>query len=167
MYTPTALCENEIRRSNPEFSPDIFTELTPIHFSDNELTAIMERVPNLNPLHTISEITLPNRHLTESEIGAWIVEYNEMGGSTAFEIGVVREVNRTRERYGLRPLVLDPALIMSARMKAQEFADLQYFAHYSLVHSSPFRAAQMLGFEGLAYLKRLPAREVTAPMHLC
>jgi uncharacterized protein YkwD len=141
-------CEIELRRNNPDLSPVIFTDLAPIHFSDGELTAMMESVPNLNPLHTISEITLPNRSLTESEIEEWIAEYNEMGGATAFEIGVVREVNRVREQYGLRPLALDPALMMSARMKAQEFADLQYFAHTSPVHGSPFQAARMLGFEG-------------------
>jgi uncharacterized protein YkwD len=148
VYVPHVPCAEEIRRNNPDLSPVIFTDLAPIHFSDDELTAMMERVPNLNPLHTRSEITLPNRHLTESEIETWIAEYNEMGGATAFEIGVVREVNRVRERYGLRPLALDTALMMAARMKTQEFADLQYFAHTSPVHGSPFQAARMIGFEG-------------------
>lgn len=147
VYVPAIPCEEEIRRSNPDLSPVIFTELAPIMFSYDELTAMMERVPHQNSLDTRSEITLPNRHLTAAE--AWIAEYNEMGGATAFEIGVVREVNRVRERYGLRPLALDPALMMSARMKAQEFGDLQYFAHTSPVHGSPFQAARMLGFEGL------------------
>ncbi|MCL2225092.1 MAG: CAP domain-containing protein [Defluviitaleaceae bacterium] len=155
VYVPHVPCAEEIRRNNPDLSPVIFTALAPIQFSDDELTAMMERVPNLNPLHTISEITLPKRSLTESEIEAWVAEYNEMGGATAFEIGVVREVNRVRERYGLRPLALDPALMMAARMKTQEFADLQYFAHTSPVHGSPFQTARMLGFEGFGVSETL------------
>ena len=148
VYITTIPCEEEIHRSNPELSPVIFTELTPLLFSDDELTSMIGRVPHQNPLDTQSAITLPNRRLTESELAAWITEYIEMGGATAFEVTVVREVNRVRERYGLRPLALDPALMMSARMKTQEFADLQYFDHTSPVHGSVTRAARMLGFEG-------------------
>jgi uncharacterized protein YkwD len=78
-----------------------------------------------------------------------------MGGATVFELAVVREVNRVRERYGLRPLALDPALMMSARLKTQEFGDLQYFAHTSPVHGSPTQASRMLGFEGFGVSETL------------
>jgi len=106
-------------------------------------------VPTQNPLDAISSITLPNRRLTEVELLVWIAEYNEMGGVTAFELAVVREVNRVRAYNGLHPLALDPALMMSARLKTQEFGDLQYFGHRSPVHGGVTEAALMFGFEGL------------------
>jgi len=131
-------------------SPVIFYDLTPILFTDEELTAMIERVPFQNPMYTRSSITLPNRRLTESELEAWITEYNEMGGATAFELGVIREINRVREQYGLHPLALNPSLMMSARLKTQEFGDLQYYSHYSPVHGTVSSASRMFGFEGFA-----------------
>jgi uncharacterized protein YkwD len=38
--------------------------------------------------------------------------------------------------------------MMSARLKTQEFGDLQYFAHTSPVHGSITAAARMFGFQG-------------------
>ena len=130
--------------------PVIFNDMTPIFFTDEELTLMIESVPHQGPLDTRSAITLPNRRLTETELEAWIYEYNEMGGPTAFDLGVVREVNRVRERYGLSPLYLCPALMLSARLKTQEFGDLQYFGHHSPVHGSPSVSARMFGFDGAA-----------------
>jgi uncharacterized protein YkwD len=130
-------------------TPILFYSYAPIYLSHNELTAIMEAAP-LNPMYTRSRITLPNRSLTEIELAAWIDEYNEMGGASAFELAVVQEVNRVRAEYGLHPLALSPTLMMSARLKTQEFGDLQYFGHYSPVHGTVTDAARMFGFEGLA-----------------
>ena len=130
--------------------PLIFTDFTPVLFSEYELTELIETVPHQNPLDTRSAITLPNRRLTEYELATWVDEYDEMGGVTAFELAVVREINRIREYYGLRPLAIDPALMMSARLKTQEFGDLQYVGHISPVHGSPTEAARMLGFGGLS-----------------
>jgi len=129
-------------------APLTFTCNTSILFTDEELTAIIDRVPHQNALDTQSAITLPNRQLTETELASWITEYAEMGGATAFELAVVREINQVRVEYGLRPLVLDPALMMSARLKTQEFGDLQYFAHTSPVYGTPRAMAQVFGFEG-------------------
>ena len=129
--------------------PFIFAGLTPVLLSYDELTALIESVPHQNPLDVRSDITLPNRRLTEDELAAWVYEYVEMGGVTAFELAVIREINRVREYYGVRPLALDPALMMSARLKTQEFGDLQYFSHTSPVHGSPSQMANMLGFEGI------------------
>jgi uncharacterized protein YkwD len=129
--------------------PVIFDDITPILFSDEELTVMIDNVPNEGPFETRSAITLPNRSLTESELAAWINEYNnEIGGASAFELGVIREVNRVRAQHGLRPLKLSPALMMSARLKTHEFADLQYYSHTSIVHGSPTAASRMFGFEG-------------------
>ena len=130
------------------YSPVIFGSPVPVMFSDAELTSMIESAPLQNALDAISAISLTNRRLVQAELAAWIDEYNEMGGATAFELGVVREVNRVRAHYGLRPLALDPALMMSARLKTQEFGDLQYFAHNSPVHGSITDAARMFGFEG-------------------
>jgi len=130
-------------------TPILFCSRDPVHLSNDELAAIMENAP-LCPMHTRSNITLPNRRLTESELASWIDEYKEMGGASALELAVVIEVNRVRTEYGLHPLALDPALMMSARLKTQEFGDLQYFGHHSPVHGSPTEAARLFGFGGLA-----------------
>jgi uncharacterized protein YkwD len=133
---------------NHDLSPVVFNGFTPVLFSDDELTAMLERVPHQNALDTRSTVNLSNRRLTENELAAWIDEYTEMGGATAFELAVVREINRVRTQQGLQPLALDPALMLSARLKAQEFGDLQYFAHASPAHGSVTAAARMIGFEG-------------------
>jgi len=157
---PTAVVENsgvsaETTRINEYIpqergcpSPVIFADTTPILLSYGELTAMIESVQHQNPLDTRNAATLPNSRLTESELEAWISEYQQMGGTTAFELSVVREINWVREQHGLRPLALDPALMMSARLKTQEFGDLQYFAHRSPVNGSPTETARMFGFDG-------------------
>jgi uncharacterized protein YkwD len=145
IYAQDVTVENE---ESKNFSQIIFTDRTPILFSDDELTAMIESVPHQNPLDTRSAIMLPRRKLSESELAAWINEYNEMGGVTTFELSVVREINRVRAAYGLNPLALDPSLMMSARLKTQEFGDLQYFAHRSPIHGSPTESAKMFGFDG-------------------
>lgn len=135
-------------QSDRYYTPVIFDDITPILFSYDELTAMIKAVPHQNPLDIRSAITLPNRRLTEAERDAWIDEYNEMGGVTAFELAVVREINRVRGQHGLRPLALDPVLMLSARLKTQEFGDLQYQAHISPGHGRPAEAVRMFGFEG-------------------
>jgi uncharacterized protein YkwD len=109
---------------------------------------MIENVPRQNPMDIRSTITLPNRRLTEAGLAAWIDEYGEMGGVTAFELSVIREINRVRVQHRLKPLALDPALMLSARLKTQEFGDLRYFGHISPAHGNPTAAARMLGFEG-------------------
>lgn len=140
-----ATCDFENVNTSPSV---LFCNRKPIHLFCDDLTAIIENAPAC-PMHTRSKITLPDQKLTETELEAWIDEYNEMGGASAFEIAVVREVNRVRAEYGLHPLVLNSALMMSARLKTQEFGDLQYFRHESPIHGSPTEAANMFGFEGL------------------
>jgi uncharacterized protein YkwD len=135
-------------KSHDTASPILFCSLAPIHLSHDELTAIMAVAP-LNPMYTRSGITLSNRRMTEAEIDAWIDEYNEMGGASALELAVIMEVNRVRAEYGLHSLALSPALMMSARLKTQEFGDLQYFGHHSPVHGSPTEAARLFGVAGM------------------
>lgn len=128
--------------------PVTFEERSPMLMSDEELRVMIENVPNQNPLDTRSAIRLPNRAMIQTELAEWISEYNAMGGETAFELAVVREVNRVRESYRLNPLTLDTSLMLSARLKTQEFGDLQYFGHNSPVHGTATEAARMFGFEG-------------------
>jgi uncharacterized protein YkwD len=129
--------------SHVEVSADMATEMA----DTNETT---NNIPRQNPLDAKSKITLPGRQLTEYELDTWIDEYNEMGRATTFELDVIKEINRVREYYGLNPLALDLSLMMSSRLKAQEFGDLQYYAHISPVHGSPMQSARMFGFEGLS-----------------
>jgi len=144
----TAISDTQSSDEDIYPTPITFTDLMPILFSDEELAEMIERVSHQNPMDVRSTITLPNRRLTEYELATWIDEYNEMGGVTAFELAVVREINRVRVQHGLNPLALDPALMLSTRHKTQEFGDLQYQSHNSPVSGSPSTAARMFGFEG-------------------
>lgn len=85
--------------------------------------------------NTRSSITLPNRRLTDTELQAWINEYNSLGGASAFELEVVRLINLERAKEGLHALEISPALMMSARFKSQEMVDLDYFSHTSPVYT--------------------------------
>jgi uncharacterized protein YkwD len=126
----------------------IFDGSTPIMLTDDELTSLIESAQHQTPMDTRRNMTLSRKRLTETELAAWINDYKEMGGATAFELSVVLEINRVREQHGLSLLALDPVLMMSARLKTHEFADLQYFNHISPIHGTPTAAARMLGFEG-------------------
>ena len=75
-------------------------------------------------LYTQSQITLPNRRLTEQERQAWIDEYNEMGGASEFELEVLRLVNEERTSRGLNPVTWDNGLAMASRNYAQQMANL-------------------------------------------
>jgi len=75
-------------------------------------------------LYTTSAITLPNRQLTDSEMTAWVAEYWEMGGASAFELEVVRLVNEERSTRGLSVLEIDYMFMMPARFYAQTLANL-------------------------------------------
>jgi len=142
-------CEPYSPNESP-YTPIIFTDFTLTLFSHDELSTMIENVPHQNPMDVRSEITLPNRVLTEAELDAWIDEYNEMGRITAFELSVIREINRVREQHGLNPLVIDPALMLATRFKTQEFGDLQYFAHISPVYGGVTDMARNFGFEGIS-----------------
>ena len=80
-----------------------------------------------------SSITIPNRLMTGDELNAWIEEYQELGGITAFELEVVDIINAERARYGLHPLTISHELSMAARFKSQKMYDLRYFGHRSPV----------------------------------
>jgi uncharacterized protein YkwD len=67
----------------------------------------------------ISSIELPNRRLTETERLAWIDEYKEMGGYSAFELEVVRLINIERQRFNLQTVEIDDTLMMASRFYAQ------------------------------------------------
>ena len=148
----TKVSEPDVQNAYPsnetQSTPIIITDFTPILLSYDELSALIENVPHQNPLDVRSAITLPNRRLTEYELAAWIEEYNKMGGITAFELSVIREINRVRIEHGLNPLALDPALMLAARFKTQEFGDLQYFSHVSPIHGGVTEAARLFGFDG-------------------
>jgi len=74
--------------------------------------------------YTESNITIPNRRLTAAERQAWIDEYFEMGGPSAFELEVIRLTNVERARYGLGPLEICRTLMLASRFYAQTMANL-------------------------------------------
>jgi len=70
-----------------------------------------------------SEITLPNRRLTDAERNDWIAEYRAMG-PFLFEQEVIRLTNVERARYGLAPVQAQETLMMAARFYAQTMVNL-------------------------------------------
>jgi len=74
--------------------------------------------------YTQSEITIPNRQMTNDERQSWIDEYNENGGASEFELEVIRLTNDIRVQHGLYELIADDILMKAARFYTQTLADL-------------------------------------------
>ena len=92
---------------------------------------------------------LDEYRLTEEEIAEWIYEYKASGGISAVELQLLYYTNRERERAGVPPLRLCPYLSMAARFKAEEMAELRYFAHESPVYGHPSNISrELFGIEG-------------------
>ena len=72
-----------------------------------------------------SNITLPNRRLTEWERDEWIAEYRSFGGPTVTELEVIRLINNVRRTENLSFVVRDDTLMMAARFFAQQARDLR------------------------------------------
>ena len=71
-----------------------------------------------------SEITLPDRRLTDAERATWIAEYEAMGGAYAREFEVVRIINAIRAEHGLNQLQICNIYMMAARFYTQTMANL-------------------------------------------
>jgi|GEM_PF-3541451 len=132
------------------------TVLAPEH-TDSSYTLNLNA--GTNTLQTItlypnSIIKLPNRPLTQNELDAWIARYGAMGGPSEFELEVVRLINAERAAAGAAALTINPPLMMAARFKSQNMADLDYFSHTSPIYAtnpgdySPGVIARMFGGTG-------------------
>ena len=74
--------------------------------------------------YTQSQIRLPDyRRQTQNEREAWIAEYRNNGGPSAFELQVVAIINEERIAHGLYPVALDEGLMMAARFYSQMLAN--------------------------------------------
>jgi len=137
--TPTPIPPmNRITETSPtpNTGNEIFAVLfdRPTLLSNNELLELIENAQS--HLDTRPNSTLPNRHLTNSELVAWIAEYEALGGINAFELEVVRLINIERARAGLHPLQISPELMMATRFKCHEMFNLNIFSHASSVYDS-------------------------------
>ena len=72
-----------------------------------------------------SNITLPNRVLTNEERNLWIADYRSFGGPTTTELEVIRLINIERAKLGLSQVARDDKLMMAARFFAQQAYDLR------------------------------------------
>ncbi|GAV22157.1 CAP domain-containing protein [Carboxydothermus pertinax] len=63
---------------------------------------------------------------------------------TADEQRFLELTNQARIKNGLKPLTLDPRLVQTARLKAQDMAKLGYFGHYSPTYGKP--STMMIAF---------------------
>lgn len=73
--------------------------------------------------YTRSAIQLPNRRLTAAERAAWIEEYNNNGGASAFELALIAAINHERVSHGLNEVQIDESLMLAARFYAQTIAN--------------------------------------------
>jgi uncharacterized protein YkwD len=110
---------------------------------ENQISTLLINAPEA--VGTRSSITLPNRRLNESELSAWISEYEELGGMSRAELEIARLINAERAAHGLPLLAVDPVVMMVARFRSQEMADLNYFNHKSPVYEESFMVTRMFG----------------------
>ena len=143
-------------RNQIGFTPVTFGSLAPVLFSDTQLIRLADGAPSHTDAR--SSMLLPDRRLTAGELSAWINEYNDLGGINAVELEFVRLLNLQRAEANLPPLAVSPALMMSARFKAQEMEDLNYGIwsanraanpHYSPVYGKFSVIPKMFGFQGI------------------
>ena len=106
---------------------------------------------------------IPNRRLTYAEIDLWIRTFNIRGGSSGFELEVVRLINRERAAAGLPALTVNPELMKSARFKVQSMYYLDYFDHnnpiyggFSIIPRYVFGYVSRRMGENLAWGQRTP-----------
>ncbi|WP_408009616.1 CAP domain-containing protein [Pseudalkalibacillus sp. A8] len=66
---------------------------------------------------------------------------------TADEQQMVDLVNQERQKAGLAPLEVDPALTKMARAKSKDMIDNNYFSHNSPTYGSPFDMMKQFGIE--------------------
>jgi len=112
----------------------------PWNYTDSE---IMDFLPLA---YANSEITLPNRRLTDAEMQAWIDEYWEMGGMRAFELEVIRLTNLERTSRGLNALEICYDLSMVTRFYTQTILDLGLdMSHHAGPYGSSGNTAAAFG----------------------
>lgn len=80
---------------------------------------------------------LDEYRLTEDAAAEWINNFHYNGGISRVELQLLYYTNIERARVGVPPLQLCPTLSMAARFKAEEMAELRYFAHESPVYGHP------------------------------
>ena len=85
-----------------------------------------------------SNITLPNRVLTDTERNQWIADYKSFGGPTTTELEVIRLINIERTKLGLSRVARDDKLMMAARFFAQQAYDLRGLGYTGTHNFGPY-----------------------------
>ena len=126
---------------------DRFTEVG-LGFYNNYWALIISEGLSQEAVATLvrSSIIIPDKILTETELNAWLEDYEKIGVN-AYELEVVRLSNIERQSHGLGTLIIDPELMRIARFKAQSMSDIDYISHYG-IYGSPSDIAHALGYPG-------------------
>lgn len=101
----------------------------------------------------------PKEHLTRAEVASVfcrVMKYTnrpavviESVETASFESNIVLSlVNAERKKAGLKPLIMDAAMVKAAKAKAKDMAALSYFAHKSPTYGGP---ADMLNQFGIVW----------------
>lgn len=75
---------------------------------------------------------------------------------------VFQLVNQEREKHGLKPLQLEPAVLKVADKKSQDMKEKHYFNHQSPTYGSPFEMLQQHGVDFRAAGENIAAGQKTA-----
>ena len=89
--------------------------------------------------YTTSNFRLTDRELNASERAAWVDEYNNNGGASAFENAIINMVNDVRANYGLNRLYIDNRLMHTTRFYVQNRANLEHTPGPNPPPPPPFR----------------------------
>ena len=142
------LCFMMIGQAIPTFASEPIFEFNGGRYTREEF---LERYGNINfnfyldgrratseQIFDMFAVTLLDEYrLTEEEIAQWIYDFEANGGISEVELQLLHYTNIERVRAGVPPLILCQTLSMAARFKAEEMAELRYFAHESPIYGHP------------------------------
>ena len=114
-----------------------------------ELIQANKQIPNINLIYPNQKINIPN-----------------LQAQKGVEAEVLRLTNQKRQAAGVKPLVMDWELQRTARTKAEDMRDKNYFSHQSPTYGSPFDMMKQFGInystagENIAAGQQTPAEVV-------
>ncbi len=164
----TAKCTIPATETDTPADTQAETEVPVENSSESESTTPIE---SQTPAETPTETEAPAETTTTVEDKAPAETENTVTSVSAYEQKVVELVNIERQKEGLPSLTLDAAISNVARIKSQDMADNNYFAHQSPTYGSAGNMLTKFGInwsawgENIASGQKTPEAVVTAWMN--
>jgi uncharacterized YkwD family protein len=115
------------------------------------------------PFPAVSRTPLPT--FKSKSLATPIPTTYPMTGLTAEEEQLIQLVNQARSQAGLQALIADSALTHTARLKSQDMANLNYFAHQSPTYGSPFDMMSQFGITFQSAGENIACNQTVAAAH--